>query len=62
MSPTETTEPAATRTEASDVPALEVEALSHDFGPRRALDGVLLTIRPGDIHEAFTKLTGAKAS
>ncbi len=54
MSATETAEPAALGTEASDVPALEVEALSHDFGPRCALDQVSLTIRPG----AFTVLPG----
>jgi len=37
-----------------DVPALKVAGLSHDFGKRRALDDVSLTIRPGD----FTVLLG----
>ena len=37
-----------------DVPALKVAGLSHDFGKRRALDDVSLTIRPGE----FTVLLG----
>jgi ABC-2 type transport system ATP-binding protein len=36
------------------VPALAVEGLVHDFGPKRALDGVAFTIYPGD----FTVLLG----
>ncbi len=40
--------------EAQEVPALEVEGLTHDFGKRRALDDVSLTIRPGE----FTVLLG----
>ncbi len=40
--------------EAQEVPALEVEGLTHDFGKRRALDDVSLTIRPGE----FTILLG----
>lgn len=36
------------------VPALRVEGLVHEFGPKRALDGVAFTILPGD----FTVLLG----
>lgn len=39
---------------ALEPPALEIKGLSHDFGRRRALDDVSLTIRPGE----FTVLLG----
>ena len=54
MSASATADPAAPGPETADVPALEVEALSHDFGQRRALDQVSLTIWPGE----FTVLLG----
>jgi ABC-2 type transport system ATP-binding protein len=40
--------------ELADLPALAVEDLSHDFGKRRALDQVSITVRPGE----FTVLLG----
>jgi ABC-2 type transport system ATP-binding protein len=48
------TEQGAGQREAVEAPALEIEGLSHDFGSRRALDDVSLTIRPGQ----FTVLLG----
>jgi ABC-2 type transport system ATP-binding protein len=41
-------------TPAPAIPALRVEGLVHEFGPKRALDGVAFAIRPGD----FTVLLG----
>lgn len=41
-------------TDAAETPALSVEALSHSFGPRKALDSVGFAIAPGD----FTVLLG----
>ncbi len=35
-------------TTAPDVPALAIEGLGHSFGKRKALDGVSLTLRPGE--------------
>ncbi|MHC4984355.1 MAG: ABC transporter ATP-binding protein [Planctomycetota bacterium] len=43
-----------TAEKAPEPSALEIEGLSHDFGKRRALDEVSLTIRPGE----FTVLLG----
>src|SRR2546423_8003026 len=52
--PTHVAPPAPRAAGPEPVPALSVEAVSHSYGPRQALDGVSFTVPPA----TFTALLG----